>query len=140
MRPISYLLILLLVGLAGACGVNKRVKTSRIQRHETGKRLIKIPRDSVVYKPNIVYKDTTIVVENKQVLLKTKYTQGKIIKVVCEQKPKAVEEHYNRDETVTTVDRYKERKGFTWHDKYLLWLMGFVLILTIVNKILNKML
>lgn len=137
MRLISYLLIILLVS---ACGVNKRLKTSRIQRHETGKRLIKIPKDSVVYKPNIVYKDTTIVVENKQVLLKTKYTQGKIIKVVCEQKPKAVEEHYERDETLTTTDRHKERNGFTWHDKYLLWLMGVVVILTFVNKLLNKLL
>ena len=137
MRHISYILFVMLMI---SCQTQRHIGKTHIRRHETGRRVITIPKDSVIYRPKVIYKDTTIVVENKQVVLKTKYAQGKIIRVVCEQKPKQITETYERDETVKEKDRQVERGGFSWDDKYLLWFFGFVMLLMIVNKILNKVL
>lgn len=109
-------------------------------RQERGIRIIDIPKDSVVYRPHVIYKDTTIVVENKQVLLKTKYLQGKIIKVVCEQKPQHITETYEKKEAVNIKEKDKQRNGFVWRDVYLLWSGLFILVLMIVQKLLNKLL
>ncbi len=137
MRHISYILLVMLMI---SCQTQRRIGKTHIRRHETGRRVITIPKDSVIYRPKVIYKDTTIVVENKQVVLKTKYAQGKIIRVVCEQKPKQITETYERNETVKEKDRQLERSGFMWDDKYVLWFFGFVMLLMIVNKILNKLL
>lgn len=137
-----HLIIILLLTLS-ACGSVQQKHQTKTHIRETGIRIRKVEKDSVVYVPRVVYKDTTVVVENRHVKLLTRYgSAGKVIKVTCEQKPQTEVEKYTRTTETTEKEKQTERRRIIpeYNMENMAILFVFVAGLIIINHLLKKLL
>ena len=138
-------LIILLTLLTSSCGLFKPVEKHRNKavRHitERGVRVVEIPRDSIVFRPVIRYKqkDTVITVENKHLILKTTQKRGRITKIKAVQKPVKQTEEYEKEvkERIRSADSKSEGIRFSKSDILLLFLLlaGLVAVNNLTKKI-----
>jgi len=139
----AFILIALAFTLSG-CGLFKNTQKhkQRTVRHitERGIRIVKIPMDSIVYKPVIRYKkkDTVIVVENQNLILKTRQNRGRVTEIKAIQKPKEQKETYEQEtkERIKETDLKSDGLKFSKSDI----LIAFVLLagLIAVNNLTKK--
>jgi len=135
-----YLLIIILTITMSSCGLLKDTQRTKTKTHtetkETGVRIVKIPKDSIVYEPNIIIKkkDTTIIVENKNLVLKTKIRNKKVKSITAIQKPKEQKEVYEKTETKDEKVKDLKSSGLQINPMYLLYAFFALLIWTVVNN------
>ncbi len=128
-----------MISLTG-CAARKEVRKEKRQVEESGVRIIEMPGDSVVYRPKVVYRDTTIVVRRKNVVLETTFSKGKVEKIKCKQDSVRIVENYTRQTDEQIKERKAERSGFQWKDRYILYVFLGLAGLSIINKVTEKIL
>jgi len=137
-KPIQLMLFALMLLLTG-CGVfgNKSKVRTREQKQitEKGVRIVEIPKDSIVYVPHYVFKDTTVIVQNKNLVLKTTYKDRKVQKITAIQKPKKEINPYERTEQIRqkVTDLKSESPGIK--PVYWLYIFGGLAFLIVVNNL-----
>jgi len=140
------ILFLFLLGfMMSACGLFKTASKHRekVKTHSTEKgiRIIYQPGDSIVYIPKIRYKDTTVIVENRNVVLKTTYRNSGINKINCKQKPKKTIENYTKDtDTKIKTADYKS-EGVQFKPVYIIYVfvgLALLIVIAIVTSHLIK--
>ena len=122
------------------CAARKEVRKEKRQVEESGVRIIEMPGDSVVYRPKVVYRDTTIVVRRKNVVLETVYRAGQIDRIKCRQDSVRIVENYRKKTDEKIKERKAERSGFQWKDRYILYVFLGLAGLSIINKVTEKIL
>jgi len=138
----KFLYILLILSLTG-CGLLKDTQRTKTKTHtevkETGVRIVKIPKDSIVYVPNVVIKqkDTTITVENKNLVLKTTYRNRRVKKITAVQKPKEQKELYEKTETKDEKVKDLKSDGLL-KPIYFLYVFSGLTVLIIANNLTKK--
>lgn len=135
------IILLLAVVLFAGCGGQKQVNKTETHRtyQEQGVRIKLLPKDSIVYVPNLklVPKDTVIVVENKHLRLRTDIKNGRVKKVKATQKPQAEINPYERTgkEDVYKKEKHTEREpAFRFSPVWLIYLFLFIAGLIAVNN------
>ena len=127
----------------GGCGLLKDKQRHREKLHkvsiEKGVRIIKIPRDSLVYVPNVIIKrkDTTITVENKHIALKITSRNKQISKIKAIQKPQEEKTEYERTEQTDKKETNTQSKGFELKPVWILYLflgLGFLILVNNFTK------
>jgi len=119
------------------CAVNKnRTSTEKVEKTiERGVRHIKRSGDSVVFVPKIRYKDTIIVRERKNIILKTSYSEsGQIDSIECKQKAFEMVENYVKQMELKERKREKHLERSPAKDFYFN-LVLIIAFLMVINKI-----
>jgi len=137
------IIIIVLVLFLTSCGLFKNTEKQRQKQKsisiEKGIRVVEIPSDSIVYRPKIRYinKDTTIIVENKNLILKTRHHKGVITNIKAIQKPKKEITKYEKKENKKIkVTDYKS-EGAKLKPIYFLYLflgLGFLILVNNLTK------
>jgi len=143
MKKRILILILLAITLS-SCGLFKNTQKhkQRTVRHitERGVRVVQIPMDSIVYKPIIRYttKDTTIVVENKNLIIKTRQKRGRVTEIKAIQKPKESKEAYEQEtnEHINELELKSDGLKFSKSDIIIAFVLLSVLVA--VNNLTKK--
>ncbi len=144
---IQYILVLTVVTaiLLSGCGAAQRQKSRTHTKREIierGVRVVKVPRDSIVYEPRIIKKDTTIIVENRHIVLKTTYRNQRPARIVAQTKPVSEVTTYERTEQVNAHTQNSQTDRMAWHPDngfMITVFLGLALLIT-VSKILDKVL
>ena len=136
------MILLILLSLT-SCGLLKDTQRSRQKLHkvsvEKGVRIVKIPRDSLVYVPNVIIKrkDTTITVENKHIALKITSRNKRIRKIKAIQKPQEEKTEYERTEKTDEKHTDTQSKGFELKPILILYVflgLGFLILVNNLTK------
>ncbi len=143
MKKIWFILMLLILQ---GCGLFKTTAKNRVhtQTHvtEQGVRVVKVPRDSIVYEPRVIHKDTTIVVENKHLILTTTFRNHQVARVKATQKPVEEITRYKREETTDERQKEKHKEGIEFRPVYLLYGFGglalFFVILMLASALIKR--
>ena len=137
----KHIILLLAVILFAGCGGQKHISKTETHRtyKEEGVRIKLLPKDSIVYVPNLklVPKDTVIVVENKHLRLRTDIRNGRVKKVKATQKPQAEINPYKKtgQEDTLKINRQIEREPvFRFSPVWLLYLFLFAGGLIAINN------
>ena len=137
------MLIVLMSLLFGSCGLLKSTERTKQKIHsvsiEKGTRIVKIPRDSLVYVPNNITreKDTTVTVENKNIVLKVTSRNKRISKIKAIQKPKEEKTEYEKTEETNKKTTDSKSEGLKVTNKLLLYLflgLGFLILVNNLTK------
>ena len=130
--------------MLSGCGLLKDTQRTKTKTHtevkETGVRIVKIPKDSIVYEPNIIVKkkDTTIVIENRNLVLKTTYRNQRVKQIKAIQKPKGQTEVYEKTETTDEKVKDYKSKGFELKPAYFLYTFAGLTLLIIANNLTKR--
>jgi len=135
--------ILFILSLTG-CGAFKDKQRSRkkVKTHvtERGVRILEIPKDSIVYVPNVIirHKDTTITVENPNLKLQTRFRNGRVERIKAIQKPKKQINSYERTETRNESTRETRAEGMLLKPVYFVYVFAGLGFLILVNNLTKK--
>jgi len=140
----SVVVFFLIVFVFTGCGVLRdtdRIKTkTHTQVKEQGVRIVEIPKDSIVYVPNVIIKkkDTTVTVQNKSLILKTTYRNRRVKKITAVQKPVKEITQYERTEQKEEKVKEVKKEGFEIKAVYFVYTFLGLAFLIIINKLGNK--
>jgi len=136
--------ILFILSLTGCGAVQRQKSRTHTKREiiERGVRVVKVPRDSIVYEPRIIKKDTTIIVENRHIVLKTTYRNQRPARIVAQTKPVSEVTTYERTEQFDEQTKNKQADRRPWYPDtgFMISLFLGLAFLIAVSKILNKVL
>lgn len=125
--------------MLSGCGIfrdKSRVRSkTRTEITEHGVRIVEIPKDSIVYVPHYVFRDTTIVVQNRNLILKTTYRDRQVKRITAIQKPKTAANWYVRTEQKQAETKNYKSAGPELRPVYVLYLFGGLAFLIVVNNL-----
>lgn len=125
-----------------SCGLFKDTQRTKTKTHtkakETGVRIVEIPKDSIVYVPNVIVKDTTVVIENKNLILKTTYRNKRVNKIKAVQKPQKQINTYERTEETDQKVKDAKSEGLAIKPEWFLYTFGGLALLIVVNNLTKK--
>jgi len=125
--------------MLSGCGIfrDKSRMRSKIRTEitEHGVRIVEIPKDSIVYVPHYVFRDTTIVVQNRNLILKTTYRDRQVKRITAIQKPKTAANWYVRTEQKQAETKNYKSAGPELRPVYVLYLFGGLAFLIVVNNL-----
>ena len=104
-----------------------KTNTERIITRKTKE----LPRDIVVYRPDTIYKDTTIVVKGKVNVLRLKYKNSKLNQAECEapggkETEETIKENIKEEKKQTEQTEYVDKKTF------FIYGIAFALFITLI--------
>ncbi len=136
------LIIVFISGMLSGCGLLKNTQAPKESTHRnkgTGVRVVEVPKDSIVYVPKVIIKekDTTITVENKNLILKTTYRNRRVNKIKAIQKPKKEVTQYEKTEIKDEKVKDSKSEGLPIKPAYFIYLflgIGFLIVVNTFNQ------